>query len=145
MTMTTRKINVPNEIDCMEVCVVDVPCPYGYDCEHEEAGRLNNQEITKGKTLMEVFAEEEEREVKDINLSEWDMIECLKECVNYLMESEYTHYKEWCERPWCDPEKHIYHSAEILQRWLHEIDQNPLSLYSQLKHREPQLPGEETR
>ena len=134
-----------NEIDCMAVCEVDVPCPYGYDCEHEEAGRLNNQEITKGKTLMEVFADNEETKVKDINLSEWDMIECLKECVNYLMESEYTHYKEWCERPWCDPEKHIYHSAEILQRWLHEIDQNPLSLYSQLSHREPQLPGEETR
>ena len=136
---------MPNEIDCMEVCEVDAPCPYGYDCEHEEAGRLNNQEITKGKTLMEVFADDKETKVKDINLSEWDMIECLKECVNYLMESEYTHYKEWCERPWCDPEKHIYHSAEILQRWLHEIDQNPLSLYSQLKHREPQLPGEETR
>ena len=136
---------MPNEIDCMKVCEVDVPCPYGYDCEHEEAGRLNNQEITKGKTLMEVFADDEETKVKDINLSEWDMIECLKECVNYLMESEYTHYKEWCERPWCDPEKHIYHSAEILQRWLHEIDQNPLSLYSQLKYREPQLPGEETR
>ena len=99
----------------------------------------------KGKTLMEVFADDKETKVKDINLSEWDMIECLKECVNYLMESEYTHYKEWCERPWCDPEKHIYHSAEILQRWLHEIDQNPLSLYSQLKHREPQLPGEETK
>ena len=136
---------MPNEIDCMEVCEIDVPCPHGYDCEHEEAGRLNNQEITKGKTLMEVFADDKETKVKDINLSEWDMIECLKECVNYLMESEYTHYKEWCERPWCDPEKHIYHSAEILQRWLHEIDQNPLSLYSQLKYREPQLPGEETR
>ena len=138
---------MPNEIDCMEICEVDVPCPYGYDCEHEEAGRLNNQEVTKGKTLMEVFAEEEEREVKDINLSEWDMIECLKECVNYLMESEYTHYKEWCERPWCKPEKHIYHTAEIVQRWLHEIEQNrihSLSLYTQLKHMKVKLPDKET-
>ncbi len=136
---------MPNEIDCMEVCEVDVPCPHGYDCEHKEAGRLNNEKEVKGKTLMEIFEDDHKPKMPEINLSEVDIIECLKECVSYMMESEYNHYRDWCERPWCDPTEHIYHTAEKVQLWLHELEQNPLSLYSQLKHREPQLPGEETK
>ena len=99
----------------------------------------------KGKTLMEIFADDDKPKMPEINLSEVNIIECLKECVHYMLESEYNHYQEWCERPWCDPTEHIYHSAEIAQRWLQEIEKNPLSLYLQLRHREPQLPGEETR
>jgi len=66
---------MPNEIDCMEVCEVGVPCPHGYDCEHKEAGRLNNEKEVKGKTLMEIFEDDHKPKMPEINLSEVDIIE----------------------------------------------------------------------
>ena len=41
-----------------------------------------------------------------------NILESVKEVSQYLIEAEASHFAEWCDRPWCDPNDHIYTKAE---------------------------------
>ena len=48
-------------------------------------------------------------------------LEAVKECIKYILESEESHYEEWCERLWLNTKKHIYYQDKIVDSWLENV------------------------
>ena len=58
--------------------------------------------------------------VEEIKQFDADGIKALKESLQYLLDSEHSHYEQWIECSWRDPETHIYHSATKALEWINK-------------------------
>ena len=127
-------------MEFLETCVLDRECPNGMECDltHEyemwkrlekESDIMKDANLEQPKTIYDPsdytkMAQDQIDKLSEINKGiqyirnfDIDGVKALEECLNYLMESEQSHFEQWCEGHWRNPEDHIYHTAEIAKNW----------------------------